>query len=265
MPDDPTGSFIWYELMTPDPDAAARFYGAVVGWTIGPPDPRAVGRDYRMIGRGDGGQAGGVFALTAQMQADGARAGWLGYLQVADVDATLAAIQADGGTAHMPATDIAVGRIALVSDPQGALLYLMTPTPPAGDATAISDVFSTDRPEHVRWNELTAPDDRAALASYARHFGWTEAGVMPMGPAGDYTFVAANGVTIGATMRGSSATAASWRYYIGVADIDAAVRAVKANGGTVIDGPHEIPGGEFSLHGRDPQGADFGLVGPRKG
>ena len=27
-------NFIWYELMTPDPAGAARFYGAVVGWTI---------------------------------------------------------------------------------------------------------------------------------------------------------------------------------------------------------------------------------------
>ena len=25
------GSFIWYELMTPDPDAIAPFYAAVVG------------------------------------------------------------------------------------------------------------------------------------------------------------------------------------------------------------------------------------------
>ena len=30
----PHGSFIWYELMTPDPAAAKRFYDAVVGWNI---------------------------------------------------------------------------------------------------------------------------------------------------------------------------------------------------------------------------------------
>ncbi len=30
------GSFIWYELMTPDPDAAGKFYGAVLGWKITP-------------------------------------------------------------------------------------------------------------------------------------------------------------------------------------------------------------------------------------
>ena len=29
------GEFIWYELMTPDPDASKIFYDSVVGWTIG--------------------------------------------------------------------------------------------------------------------------------------------------------------------------------------------------------------------------------------
>ena len=29
-----TGSFIWYELMPSDANAAAKFYGAVVGWKI---------------------------------------------------------------------------------------------------------------------------------------------------------------------------------------------------------------------------------------
>ena len=76
------GSFIWYELMTGDPDGAARFYGAVVGWTIaGAADPAVPGGvDYRMFGRSDGGNAGGMLALNADMLAGGARPGWLGYL-----------------------------------------------------------------------------------------------------------------------------------------------------------------------------------------
>jgi uncharacterized protein len=38
---------------------------------------------------------------------------------------------------------------------------------------------------------------------------------------------------------------------------------VKANGGTILVEPMEIPGGEYSLNVMDPQGAHFGLVGPR--
>jgi uncharacterized protein len=50
----PAGSFIWYELMTPDPDAIAPFYEAVVGWRISAGIPgQTGGMDYRQIGRAD--------------------------------------------------------------------------------------------------------------------------------------------------------------------------------------------------------------------
>jgi hypothetical protein len=55
-----------------------------------------------------------------------------------------------------------------------------------------------------------------------------------------------------------------WSYYIGVDDIDRAAEAVTSGGGRILNGPMEIPGGEYALNGMDPQGAAFGLVGPRK-
>jgi predicted enzyme related to lactoylglutathione lyase len=58
--------------------------------------------------------------------------------------------------------------------------------------------------------------------------------------------------------------ASAWTYYIGVDDIDRAAAATTAGGGRILQGPMEIPGGEFSLNAIDPQGASFGLVGPRK-
>ena len=54
-----------------------------------------------------------------------------------------------------------------------------------------------------------------------------------------------------------------WNTYFRVADIDAAKTAVEAAGGQVVQGPHEIPGGDFSMNCIDPQGAAFGLVGGR--
>src|SRR5215212_8301389 len=77
------GAFIWYELMTPDPEGAKAFYDAVVGWNISEGAPEFNG--YRMIGRSDGGFAGGVLPLTDEMQQHGARPTWLGYVNVADV------------------------------------------------------------------------------------------------------------------------------------------------------------------------------------
>lgn len=264
----PLGSFIWYELMTTDPEGAHAFYGSVVGWTIAAhSDPQSAsgGMDYRMIVRDDGGNAGGVLKLTQEMRDNGARPCWLGYLYVPDVDAAIAAIVADGGQVQMPATDLPVGRIAMVTDPQGAPFYLMKPTPPPGQEDATSDVFSMDQPQRVRWNELSTSDDLAAVDFYTRHFGWTQEGEMDMGELGKYRFFQKDGVGLGAIMpRMPEMPVSLWSYYIGVDDIDRAVKAIEAGGGKLLFGPMEIPGGEFALNGMDPQGAAFGLVGPRK-
>jgi predicted enzyme related to lactoylglutathione lyase len=258
------GSFIWYELMTPDPEGAKAFYDAVVGWDIGPAVAEFNG--YRMIGRSDGKSAGGVMPLTEEMQQHGARPTWLGYLSVEDVDQAVGAIESAGGKVLMPPFEIPnVGRIAMVTDPQGAPLYVMKPIPPAEDPDAQSDVFSVDQPQRVRWNELSTTDPDGAIEFYGQQFGWGQQGDMDMGEMGKYRFIQSGGVNIGAVMRKPPQLPVSlWTYYIGVDDIDRAIEAIKSGGGQILNGPHEIPGGEFALNGMDPQGASFGLVGPRK-
>lgn len=258
------GQLIWYELITPDPVAAKAFYDDVVGWTI---EPQPSGEmDYRMIGRSDGGNAGGVMRLTDEMASHGARPTWLAYVNVADVDECVAAIEQAGGKTLMAAFDIpGIGRIALIADPQGAPFYVMKPTPPEGRENAQSDVFSVDQPQHVRWNELSTTDPDGAIAFYSNQFGWTQEGDMDMGEAGKYRFIQNRGTTIGAVMpKPAQRPVSSWTYYIGVDDIDRATEAVKAGGGNVLVGPMEIPGGEYAVNAMDPQGASFGLVGPRK-
>src|SRR6476659_806367 len=142
------GHLIWYELMTPDAKASKAFYDAVVGWNIGEPVEEFQG--YRMIGRSDGGFAGGVLPLTEEMQQHGARPTWLGYVGVDDTDAAVASIEQAGGKALMPAFDIpGVGRVAMVADPQGAPFYVMKPIPPEGRENEASDVFSPDQPQRV--------------------------------------------------------------------------------------------------------------------
>lgn len=259
-------NFIWYELMTPDPAGAAAFYGAVVGWTIAShADPAAGDMDYRMIGRSDGGNAGGVLALNADMLAGGARPIWIGYLEVDDVDAAVDAIKADGGAVQMGPMDIPVGRIAMVADPQGAPFYVMAPVPPPGMEGMESDVFSVTEPQHMRWNELATSDPDGAIAFYKKHFGWGQDGEMPMGELGAYRFIQRGDVGIGAAMplmQGYPVPV--WNFYIGVDDIDRAHAAVTANGGTITNEPMEIPGGEYAMNAIDPQGAPVGFVGPRK-
>lgn len=258
------GSFIWYELMTTDADAAARFYGAVVGWQIADrPDPHTPGRDYRMIGRRDGGAAGGLLHLTPGMQSAGATPGWLGYLQVPDVEAATRAIEADGGRSHMRVS-LPVGDIAMVTDPMDTHFYVMRPVPPPGRPDASSDVFSPMKPQHVVWNELVSPDLARAKAFYGKHFGFAFNEVMPMGEMGDYCFFDHGGMRPGAIMQQSPDLPLSgWVFYFGVPSITRAHRAIEHGGGKVLLGPHEVPGGDWVIVATDPQGAAFGVAGPK--
>ena len=256
------GDFIWYELMTADPEGAKAFYDSVVGWNIGPSVAEYNG--YRMIQRSDGKAAGGILPLTADMQQHGARPTWLGYIHVEDVDRGAQEIERDGGKMLMCNDIPNVGRIALIADPSGAHFYIMKPIPPANDPNATSDVFSPDQAQHVRWNELATSDQDGAVQFYAKHFGWTQQGEMDMGEFGKYRFIQANGVAIGAIMHKPPQIPVSlWTFYIGVDDIDRAASAITSGGGKIMHGPMEIPGGEFSLNGLDPEGAPFGIVGPR--
>jgi uncharacterized protein len=262
------GNFIWYELITPDPDGARAFYQSVVaGWAIDESsEAMPNGSAYRMIRRSDGKEQGGILTLTPEMQGHGARPMWAGYISVDDVDSTIEAIRADGGQALMPAFDIPdIGRIAMVADPAGVPFYIMKAIPPAGQPDATSDVFEGMTAERVRWNELSTTDQDGAIAFYGRHFGWTQEGGMPMGEMGDYKFIQAHGVGIGAVMpKPAQSPASAWLFYFGVDDIDRGTSAITEGGGQKLYDPMEIPGGEYAVAGIDPQGAAFGLVGPRK-
>jgi predicted enzyme related to lactoylglutathione lyase len=146
-----------------------------------------------------------------------------------------------------------------VSDPQGAPFYVMR-----GASDENSNAFSVDQRQHVQWNELSTVDADAAIGFYSRHFGWAQEGGMDMGEMGQYRFIQNDGVTIGAVMPKMPEMPVSvWSFYVGVDDIDRAVRAIGQGGGQILNGPMEIPGGDYAVNAMDPEGAAFGLVGPR--
>jgi predicted enzyme related to lactoylglutathione lyase len=263
----PEGSFIWYELMTTDPDGAKSFYDKVIGWNIASQsDAKAGDMDYRHIARSDGGSAGGVLALTKPMLDGGARPGWFCYFYVKDVDAAAAAITGDGGKVMMPPTSLpGVGRMAMLTDPQGVLFYIMTPEPPPGREDMSSDVYDRHAAQRVSWNELASPDLEGAKAFYSKHFNFEFNDSMPMGPMGDYCFIDHGALKgIGAIMQQQDKShPAMWLFYFRVPSIAAAKATIEANGGQVLWGPAEVPGGEWVISGTDPQGAGFGLVGAK--
>ncbi|ANY19969.1 27 kDa antigen Cfp30B [Tsuneonella dongtanensis] len=254
------GDFVWYELMTTDVDAAEAFYGPLIGWTYEAGGPAGI--DYRAFSAGDT-QIGGVLGLTDEMTAGGARPAWVGYVRVDDVPKALTAIRDRGGSVTMEGGEVpGVGPFAMVADPQGAMFYVIDDRSgqPGG-------AFAKYAPQvgHCAWNELATSDPERAKAFYGQLFGWVKDGEMDMGPMGTYEFLRHGDYGIGAVMpKMPQMPVSSWSFYFRVPDIDAAARAIPANGGTIIQEPIEIPGGEFSLMAIDPQGAAFGLVGARK-
>ena len=252
------GTPIWYELMSKDPLAARRFYSDVVGWQIDEELPAGSTMDYRMISAGDG-LIGGVLGLTDDMCKQGASPCWMMYIGVDDVDGCVAAITSSGGAVLLPAFDIAnVGRIAMVSDPQGAAFYVMR-----GASDDNSTACDPERAGHGAWHELHASDGTKATEFYTAKFGWGKSRGVDMGPMGLYQLFSMDGRDLGGIMTDARFPRPAWLVYFRVDGIERAAARIAEAGGQVIHGPMEVPGGGWIVNGLDPEGAMFALTGTR--
>ena len=249
------GRFIWYELLTTDPKAAAKFYGDVIGWSVNAiGGPHGGYHQWAMAGEG----VGGMMAIPAPTAADSMRPCWLGYINTPDVDECAAAIKAAGGSVHMEPFDIpGIGRSAMVGDPQGAMFYVMAPI---GEGE--SKVFSPGVLGHGGWHELHAADGAKAYDFYEAQFGWSKSAEFDMGPMGVYQLFNAGAGDLGGVMTSPNFPRPAWLYYFNVEDINAAKARVEAAGGTVVEGPHQVPTGQWMFQATDPQGALFALLAP---
>ncbi|HJQ59950.1 MAG TPA: VOC family protein [Vineibacter sp.] len=256
MPDH-QGRFVWYELMSTDTDAAKAFYTKVVGW--GTQDMPMPGMTYSMFTAGEA-PIGGLMALPDEAKKMGAPPHWIGYVAVADVDASAARAKSLGGAVHVPPTDIPeVGRFAVIADPQSASIALFKGSDPGQGPP---DQMAAGR---VGWHELAAVDWTKAFDFYSALFGWQKADAIDMGPMGTYQLYASGGEVIGGMFnKPPEMPVPAWSYYFNVGPINAAVQRVKAAGGKVLNGPMEVPGGAWIIQGADPQGAMFALVGKKE-
>ena len=116
----------------------------------------------------------------------------------------------------------------------------------------------------IHWNELATPDVAAARAYYQATCGWTF-DEMPM-PNGTYTICKAGDQMVGGMMdiKGldNPDVPPHWMTYIAVDDIDKVCAQTTAAGGTVANGPFEVPGvGRIAMI-KDPTGAMIGMMTP---
>jgi hypothetical protein len=114
------GAFSWNELTTTDTQAALEFYTKLFGWTTEVMD--MPGMKYTVVKAG-GQPIGGVMALPRE----GCPVTWTTYVTVDNIDETASLAQSLGGNIIMPPTDIPdVGRFAIFTDPQGAVIAAIT-------------------------------------------------------------------------------------------------------------------------------------------
>ncbi|MHC4135207.1 MAG: VOC family protein [Planctomycetota bacterium] len=120
----PAGQFCWDELLTTDPDGAARFYGELFGWTDEPMDMGETGI-YHVMKRGER-FGGGIMKMPPQAEAP---PHWLSYVAVEDVDQWAGKVTELGGQIFCPPTDIPnIGRFAVAADPTGGMFAIFKGT-----------------------------------------------------------------------------------------------------------------------------------------
>jgi uncharacterized protein len=244
------GRFVWYDLMSPDTEASKRFYTQVLGWGTRADRP-LMGIDgqppYTMWTAGDAPIAG-LVPFSEEY--------WLGYVGVADVGHSITQAKDLGGQVLFGPHDIPkVGRFAVIEDPQGAAIALFEGV----DASPPPQPL-VPKPLEFSWRELATTDWRAALDFYRVMFGWETINENAMGPLGVYLVFGQRGVPYGAIFdKPPEIPATAWCYYVRVNDVCDVADKVRQNGGQVINGPVEVPSGEWIVQCRDPAGGIFAV------
>ncbi len=259
MPDMPgpykAGTPCWIDLMVPDQQAALDFYGGLFGWLgeIGPPDTG--GYSVCML------KGQPVAGIMKASNPDGSvpdpmpPAVWTTYLATDSVDAAEKAVRDAGGRVVMGPVDVMdLGRMAVVSDPQGAVFGLW-------EAGAFPGAGIVNEHGALIWNELATSDTDAAADFYSRILPLTPGPARIPGAEGYTAFsVGGRGVAGMMGLEGHPpGTPPHWLAYFHVDDVDAVADAAGQAGAKVLAPPFDSPAGRMSVIA-DPQGAVFAAI-----
>ena len=222
------GTPSWVDIGSTDLDKTHAFYTGLFGWQrqdAGPPEQTGgygfyMQRDRMVAGYGPS-QTEGVW--------------WSLYIDVVDADATAGLVAANGGAEVVGPMDVmAAGRMAIFTDPQGAVFSVWQAGEHHGCQIA-------NEPGAFSWNELLTTDIKAASAFYEPVLGWGQKN----GPDADYYEWTVGGEVVCGGMNKPPQMPAEvpphWNIYFGSADVDAAVTQVDKLGGVVLAPPFDVP------------------------
>jgi predicted enzyme related to lactoylglutathione lyase len=243
-----------FDLATPDPDAARRFYSELFGWnsyTLAVPG----WRDYDIFTLGDvqGPEVGGMQPLADDTQPPS----WTCYFRVDDLQARVETVKAEGGQELIPPTGYAgIITMALCTDPEGADFGLALPNTVIG--------FSLrNEPGAMCWVELACRDVPKARHFYGKVFGWRSVDHEYHGHS--YCNFKVGDRSIGGVVRMDERWPrdypAHWIPYFRVEDCDATAARAADLGARIRIPPADLPSGRYAMM-TDLTGARLAVITP---
>ncbi len=250
----------WVDLMSPDVDSSKAFYQSLFGWDAEDRFDDEGNRIYVLFslgGRATAGLGGGDPSMGSMP------AVWNTYVTVTDVEETAEAVTSAGGSVLMPPmTVMEAGEMAVLSDPAGAAFSIWKPNTHIG-------VELGNEPNTFSWSELLSRDLDRAMAFYSDVFGWTyDAVSMDDNSVYNVVLGGENGGLAGLMPMPAEMPQdmpSFWMTYFLSAELDASIAQAISLGGTVVNGPMDVPDVGRLATVVDPQGATFSLMQPVAG
>jgi hypothetical protein len=250
------GKFIWADLYTADPAAAARFYTSLFGWeaaTLSRTGPSGKVHPYVALSN-DGRPVAGIALRPARMEV-AVHGRWVGYVSVKDVPQALAAATAGGGRVLFPARSLPQqGMRAVLIDPDGAELGIMNSS--SGDPAEYAA-----GPGDWVWSELYARDPAKAGQYYRSVAGYEVVPDTRTARADSFVLVS-GGYSRASVLPVPNRPKARpiWLLFVKVASVNDTIARATALGGRVL----RAPSGNSTEYDKaiiaDPAGAVIGIV-----
>lgn len=243
------GKFVWFDLLTNDVSGTKRFYGELFNWEF-EADP-SDDADYATIKK-NGTPIGSVIYLK-RLDEKVSESRWLSYLSVPDVDRAAELIRHGQGVILKEPMDLPDrGRIAVVRDPQGAILALIR----AKDGDPPDVDLEVGK---WMWNELWTTDVDAAITFYKTLVGLKPETIdISMGDT-YHQLKQAESIRAGVVLIPWEDVNPNWLPYVAVSDLSATIANAKALGGKVLIEPDDTTSDDSVAVIADPSGAALAI------
>lgn len=241
------GKVIWHDLVTPDRNAAQRFYSAMFGWTF-----RDLGDDYSVAYSG-GEAVGGIFQRPLGAGAH-RQPLWLSFIAVGDAGSAARTAEQNGAKLLAgPKSYPNRGEQAVLSDPEGAMFAVLASS-------------SGDPPDYLPapgdwiWSVVLARDPDQEASFYQKVFNYEVFDISEGEPlqvvlsSQDYARALIRPLANGARGR------PRWLGFVRVEDAASATSKAQSLGARVLVEPRtDRHGGRIAVIA-DPAGAPLGLM-----